>query len=458
MPNPGERIERLLTPLRELIVNRPPFVSGTLKLPASSFSLFYKTTKDGHAARHIDLAHASSDELEQLAQACEPTAFGVGDETSVKARTMDVGRFAPMFEPDRTSLEKIIRVYHSELEGFQAKSKLRFELLNLNVYGQGSFSNFHVYPPPRERRVGSLIIVFPTPHEGGIFRFKHENNEWPVDYGSKFVAAREPSIGYVAFFGNVPHGVTQVKSGYCVTLTYELFFYDLETVRRNDLAAEGRLSVGVNERDFREKFEELVESPEFLPDGGTLGFGLRHAYPIKDNIEHVYGLLKGSDAVVYRGARALGFEPLLYVLYEWKPPNMDCNEGGLLERLIDFPDYDSEDDADDGVDIMQLIRREGGIVVCQDPDSYKTEYGAYNRPETVEWVTPETNFNERESTFPSSMGNEPMQGCVYANLCLVVRIGKAGERLAYPTSAQLRRVCKREGEESPRDFWERNRH
>jgi hypothetical protein len=272
------------------------------------------------------------------------------------------------------------------------------------------------------------------------------------------VAAREPSIGYVAFFGNVPHGVTQVKSGYCVTLTYELFFYDLETVRRNDLAAEGRLSVGVNERDFREKFEELVESPEFLPDGGTLGFGLRHAYPIKDNIEHVYGLLKGSDAVVYRGARALGFEPLLYVLYEWKPPNMDCNEGGLLERLIDFPDYDSEDDADDSVDIMQLIRREGGIVVCQDPDSYKTEYGAYNRPETVEWVTPETNFNERESTFPSSMGNEPMQGCVYANLCLVVRIGKAGERLAYPTSAQLRRVCKREGEESPRDFWERNRH
>ena len=286
---------------------------------------------------------------------------------------------------------------------------------------------------------------------------KHENNEWPIDYGSELVAAREPSIGYVVLFGNVPHQVTPVKSGHRVTLTYALYFDDVEPVPRTVLALcpEGHAMLA-NERAFHEKFEALLENPEFLPDGGTLGFGLRHEYPLKDDVEHVNNLLKGSDAIVYRSARALGFEPLLYVLYEWKPPDMDSTEGGLVERLIDFSDYDTRDNSDEGVDVTKIIRWQGGIVVCEDLDSYRDEYGAYDRPETIEWVTPRTGFNEQESTFPSTMGNEPIDGYVYGNLCSVVRIGKAGERLRYPTSAQLREVWAREDNERPTAFWERN--
>lgn len=41
---------------------------------------------------------------------------------------------------------------------------------------------------------------------------------------------------------------------------------------------------------------------------------------MKDDIKHVYSLLKGSDAVVYRTAREIGFEPVLYVYHEWQPP------------------------------------------------------------------------------------------------------------------------------------------
>jgi hypothetical protein len=43
--------ERLLTSLRKSIVDKPPYVSGTLQLPNSCFSVFYKITKDGLAAR-----------------------------------------------------------------------------------------------------------------------------------------------------------------------------------------------------------------------------------------------------------------------------------------------------------------------------------------------------------------------------------------------------------------------
>jgi len=450
------RVNQLLTPLHESIVNKPPYVSGTLQLPASSFSLFYKITKDGHASRHINLAHASLNELEQLAQACEPTAFDVDDAegSSVKAGKMDAGRFALMLAPDHTILEKLIKDYH--FEGSQARNKLTIELLKLNVYGEGSCSDPYVHPPHRVgRRIGSLIVIFPTPHEGGTLLLKHENNEWSFDDGTSLAAAREPSIGYVAFFGDVSHGVTPVKSGYCITLTYELYLGDAESVPGNGPASKDFVQ-HAHERAFRENFEALLENPEFLPDGGTVGFGMRHVYPIKDDIKHVYDLLKGSDSVVYRCARALGFEPMLYMLYNWKPPyGHSITEGGLIKRPVEFANYESRDSP---LDIIKIIRMEGGIVVCQDLDSYLNEDDAYENPEKIEWVTPKTRFNGRESAFLDHMGNEPALACVYGHLCLVVRVGKAGERLAYPTSVQLDEMWEEEiAERSMRDsaFWGR---
>ncbi len=50
--------------------------------------------------------------------------------------------------------------------------------------------------------------------------------------------------------------------------------------------------------------------------------------------------------------------------------------------------------------------------------------------ETVEWATPLTMFSRKESAF-ATYGNEPMLNVAYGDVCLVVRIGKAGERLAY---------------------------
>jgi len=260
----------------------------------------------------------------------------------------------------------------------------------------------------------------------------HENNEWSFDDGAELAAASEPSIGYVAVFGDVPHGVTPVKSGHCVTLTYELSLGDVEPVFGNRPAS-ADLTPRAHERALRENFEALLESPEFLPDGGTLGFGMRHVYPIKDNVKHVYDMLKGSDAVVYRSASALGFEPTLYMLYEWKSPFMMSIQGGLIEHPIEFANYDPTD----SLDITEIIRGEGGVVVCQDSDSYLDKDGAYRdeKPEEIVWVTPKTTFNEQKRAYLDNLGNEPGLGYVYGNLCLVVRVGEAYERLGYPTSA-----------------------
>ena len=45
------RDKRLLTSLRKSIVDKPPYINGTLQLPHSCFSIFYKIAKDGLAAR-----------------------------------------------------------------------------------------------------------------------------------------------------------------------------------------------------------------------------------------------------------------------------------------------------------------------------------------------------------------------------------------------------------------------
>ena len=51
---PRTRTQQLLSSLRESIVDKPPYISGTLKLPESHFSLFYKEAKDSHDARFED--------------------------------------------------------------------------------------------------------------------------------------------------------------------------------------------------------------------------------------------------------------------------------------------------------------------------------------------------------------------------------------------------------------------
>ncbi|KAH9953975.1 hypothetical protein BC827DRAFT_82657 [Russula dissimulans] len=127
----GTRIKPLLTPRRESIIDSPPYINGTLQLLDCSFSLFYKVTKDDHAARHIDLAHASLNELEQLAQACEPTASGVDDEDESYFK-WEIS-MEDVLTPDLTILEKII----NPAKGSRVK-----------------------------RRSVSLIFVSPTPHVG----------------------------------------------------------------------------------------------------------------------------------------------------------------------------------------------------------------------------------------------------------------------------------------------------
>ena len=389
--------------------------------------------------------------MEQLAQACEPASFGKGNETVFdeayrKAGKMDSELFSPMLDPSQTNLIKIIRT--NLLEGTQgdpAKKTMKLELYKLNIYGthvifirlylipcpcpgKGSFFKPHVETPRSEKMFGSLVIVFPTPHEGGALLLRHRGQEWSFDSGQALAAKGQPmttSIGYVAFFSDIEHEVAPVTSGHRITLTYNLYFDNGGPVFANDAVSEHFVPPPLgNEGAFREAFTALLESPEFMASGGALAFGLRHVYQIQGySLEHVYDILKGSDAIVYESVRMLGYEPVLYVDYR-----RSRSRGVILDKVARFKEVWAHDD------VVDIVRREGGIYVADGDDNGWVETGAeHGSPEEVlEWVTPVTQFNGQSAAFPSFYGNEQEMNWVYGNVCLVVRFGKAGARLAYP--------------------------
>ena len=295
---------------------------------------------------------------------------------------------------------------------------------------------------------GSLVVVFPTPHEGGALSLRHHGHEWTFDSAEALATVDQPNIGFVAFFSDIEHEVAPVTSGHRITLTYNLYFDGVSrSVSESDAVSNHLIPPELqppNQEGFREAFKVLLGNPEFMADGGTLAFGLRHVYPIKGSLKHVYNVLKGSDAVVYQSMRALGFDPVLYVYYD-EDSNFEDDEddedhdedgedhgalsqGAMADELIYF------DDSYSYMTIMEIVQEHGGIQVRQDGGKMDDDSGD---KEAVEWVTALTKYNRQKDAF-ATYGNEASVSWAYGDVCMIVRIGKAGDRLAFPTVEEVK--------------------
>ena len=285
---------------------------------------------------------------------------------------------------------------------------------------------------------GSLVIIFPTPHEGGALLLRQCGHEWIFDSDQALVAEEQPSVSYVAFSSDVEHEVSPVTSGHRITLTYDLYFDDGGPVSANDAVSEHLNPPQLaNKGAFREAFMALLENPEFLADGGTLAFGLRHVYPCYDTIKSDPKTLKGSDAFVYQVVRALGYEPVLYLRYR-----ENDFESAIIERELSLQEVAERGE----YGILDIVQREGGILVTEEGKSAESD-PRYGPPEKLELVAPMTEFNRKEMCYGASLHLKGIVNWGYGDVCMVVRIGKAGDRLAYPTVAELDKAYEK------RQYW-----
>ncbi|KAI0697216.1 hypothetical protein C8T65DRAFT_582830 [Cerioporus squamosus] len=393
---------------------------------------------DPLCCRRINLSTASVESLDALEAACEAASFGrnqetVLDESYRKAGKMDVDKFSLVFDADRSGLIDVVKT--GLLIGKEEKKEVRVELYKLNVYGKDAFFKAHKDTPRGADMFGSLVVVFPTPHEGGSLILRHEDKEWTFD-AAQLLASSTKRIAYVAFFSDVEHEVTRVLSGHRVTITYNLYWAGPPRV-----APPSGLSVlhplHASPSSVGVILGALLDDPKFLPNGGTLGFGLRHAYPfpniwdpsMEDPLDALERWLKGGDTALFQAIKALSLEPLLRLMYEsgdYSPLEI------MMDRMIELEVSDAEPE--------YILLEEGGVGLVakyfgpppkKRPSWYRDSPDEYApRPDKVvdvHWITRCESWNGVRSEY-TAYGNEASTEYLYMNVALLVDIGPAGNR------------------------------
>jgi hypothetical protein len=109
-----------------------------MTMAPGSYVLMLSLSSYRHSVRrHVNLANATPDEIEQLTQVCEPAISDhskeeVTNETRRKRRKIESKSFSPLLVPRHTDLIKIVRNYL--LEGTDSTRQIDIELYELNVY------------------------------------------------------------------------------------------------------------------------------------------------------------------------------------------------------------------------------------------------------------------------------------------------------------------------------------
>jgi hypothetical protein len=253
--------------------------------------------------------------------------------------------------------------------------------------------------------IGSLVVVFPTPHEGGALVLRHAGKEWTFDSANLVASHQKPHVGFIAFFSDVEHEVTRVGSGHRVTLTYNIY---------REQRAVGRIK-SQRDTDLERALKELLGDTSFMPEGGNLGFGLRHQYPLlsKGDDLRVYGLsgiLKGSDAALFRVCKQLGLRSSFqfFICGEWLCPCM--------------PDLSYYSEQYDDTGFGKEMKSHGAKLVASGArDEYDDDDDDYDDPVLLEWVTSPTEINQASTQYVA-YGNEATVEHIYGDACFIVEI------------------------------------
>ncbi|KAJ7650770.1 hypothetical protein FB45DRAFT_1077932 [Roridomyces roridus] len=397
--------------LRESFETRIPYTGGLHTVKPEDLVLYYDVEGEEHPCR-IDLSSAREAELVALTAACQKASFGLGgkdvlDESYRKAGKMDTTSFAARFD-----VSGLLEIISPEILGAQdAKESqyLRAELYKLND------------TPRNEDMIGSLVVIYPTAHEGGGLALEHGGKNWVFDSAAEISAAEEtPALAYVAFYSDVTHAVETVSTGHRVTLTYNLFLADrgAGAVQRH---------VPGPEQAFERALRALLADSSFLPDDGLLGFGLEHQYPLPSSsqsvsysvpsrLSRVLRLLKGSDAHIRAVSERVGLETTVMILYD------DSSKYGLRVRDLLADDVlDLEHirlEQGDEEDFQRELSQMGWVVKEAEED----EEGEIE----VDWVIPLNALNRVSSSF-IAYGNEATVAYVYGNAALFVKVPAAGK-------------------------------
>ena len=200
--------------LARLLDDSEPGGSFSAQLLAPAHLLRLEVTGVGPVSLPVRAARAK-----KLIAVARPAMFGRGEETLTDTTVRDAWEITPdqvrLGGPGWTALmDSALEHFRDEL-GLPPATRLRAEPHAMLVYGKGQFFLPHQDSEKDNAMVGTLVVSLPSAHTGGELVVGHAGE-------SKAYRASKEDLTFVAFYADCPHEVTPVRSGYRVTLTFNL--------------------------------------------------------------------------------------------------------------------------------------------------------------------------------------------------------------------------------------------
>jgi 2OG-Fe(II) oxygenase superfamily len=337
----------------------------------------------------------------KLIAVARPAMFGRYEETLADTSVRDTWELTP----DQVTLggsgwpglmDRALEHFRDEL-GLPRTARLRAELHSMLVYGKGQFFLPHQDSEKDDAMVGTLVVSMPSAHTGGELVIDHAGQ-------SHSYRASRDELTFVAFYTDCRHQVTPVRSGYRVTLTFNLLSTAEDPAPTPDPAA------------------ELVHclTEHFTTPATRYGRDLGPPNRLVYLLDHEYtqrGLswrrLKGADLVradlLRAAAQRAGCETVLALAEVKETWDAYPSGGGRRNYFNDY--YEFEHDDDGGADptdfeLNDLIDDEITLGWWTDPGCSSGEPISLSVPDhEVCATTPTVDLDPYRSEYEGYMGN-----------------------------------------------------
>jgi hypothetical protein len=309
-------------------------------------------------------------QVKRLISVARPALFGRGEQTLSDTSVRDTWQIAPdqlcLAGPSWSSLLSGALEHFRDALGLPSATRLWAEPHAMLVYGKGQFFLPHQDSEKDDAMVGTLVLSLPSAHTGGELVVEHAGQE-------RAYRASKTDLTLVAFYADCRHQVTPVRTGYRVTLTFNLLAEPGTSAEASGALAELADSLG---RHFGSPAKRRYGTCELHPPN-RLVYLLDHEYTQRGlSWERLKGADAGRAALLRAAAGQAGCASVL-ALAEVKETWDAYPEGD--DPWGDYG-YD-EDGGEDGGEGEDGVAGEDGDYVLQELVDDEITLGWWTGPE-----------------------------------------------------------------------------
>jgi hypothetical protein len=244
-------------------------------------------------------------QVKRLISVARPALFGRGEQTLSDTSVRDTWQILPdqlsLAGPSWPSLLSGALEHFRDALGLPPTTRLWAEPHALLVYGKGQFFLAHQDSEKDDAMVGTLVLSLPSAHTGGELVVEHAGQECAY-------RASKTDLTLVAFYADCRHQVTPVRTGYRVTLTFNLLAEPGTSAEASGPLAELAHSLG---RHFGSPAKPCYGSRELDPPT-RLVYLLDHEYTQRGlSWERLKGADAGRAALLRAASGQVGCESVL---------------------------------------------------------------------------------------------------------------------------------------------------